>query len=286
MAGIGLILLANVAFSFIDTGTKWLALFGLAALQLAFMRYLGHFVISTVLMLRSGLKSERFMCPQLGLVCLRGGLLMLSTCLNFIAIRYLPLPLTATILFSAPILICALSWPLLREPVGPVRWSAIAVGFVGILIAIRPFQESFHWAACFSLGAATSFALYSILTRKLAGQVPADTLQFYAGFLGTIVLLPFAILQWQSPQTPFQWTVLIGLGLFGWLGHQMLVHSMRFAPANLVMPFGYSFIVFLTIWSYFVFDELPDGWTLLGAAIVVSAGLFIWQREAKLKKHK
>ena len=98
-------------------------------------------------------------------------MLMISTVLNFIAVTYLPLTLTSTILFSTPIIICMLSWPLLGERVGLFRFGAIALGFGGVAIAIRPFDDSFHWAVFLSLGGAFTFALYSILTRRLAGLV-------------------------------------------------------------------------------------------------------------------
>ncbi len=277
--GIMMMLAAYFCFSFIDTSAKWLALAGLPALQLSFMRYVGHFVISLALIGVGGFNIDRFRSEKMGLVILRGILLMASTILNFIAIRYIPLTLTSTILFSAPIIICALSWPLLGERVGIWRWAAIMVGFCGILVAIRPFDESFHWAVFLSLAGASSFAMYSILTRKLSGIVAIDTMQFYSGLVGTAALLPFALLEWQNPQNAFDWTVMIALGLFGWVGHQILTKAHNFATATTLTPFAYSFILYLTIWSYLVFDHLPDQWTILGAAIVIAAGLFIWVRE-------
>ena len=280
--GIALMLAAYLLFSFIDTSSKWLAVLGLPALQLSFMRYFGHFAISMALVGSTGFDPKSVMCDRLFLVIVRGALLTVSTVLNFFAIRYLPLSLTATILFSAPIIICVLSWPLLREPVGIFRWLAIMLGFAGIVVAIRPFDESFHWAVLLSLTGATSFALYSILTRKLAGEVSADTMQFWSGFVGTASLLPFAIIEWQNPTGWFQWSILFALGFFGWAGHQMMTNAMQFAPANLLMPFGYSFILYLTVWSYFVFGEVPDQWTITGAAIIILAGLIIWFRERKL----
>lgn len=277
--GIGLILAANFLFSFIDTGSKWLALLGLPALQLAFVRYLGHLAISVGLAGTSGLSADTLRCQDPFLVLLRAVFLTASTVLNFVALRHLPLSVTSTILFSAPLLICALSWPLLRERVGMFRWSAIILGFCGVIIVIRPLGESFHWAMLLSLGAAFMFALYSILTRKLANRVSTDTQQMYAGLVGTIILAPFALLQWQNPTNSFQWLVLCSLGFFGWAGHQLLTNALRHAPANLLMPFGYSFIIYLTIWSYVVFDTLPDFWTVIGALVIVVAGLIIWARE-------
>lgn len=283
-AGILMILVANLIFSFIDTGSKWLALFGLSALQLAFMRYFGHFVISMGIYGKGGFDRNSIFSDHLFLVILRSFCLMMATVLNFFAIRYLSLSLTSTILFSAPIIVCALSWPLLREPVGIFRWLAIMLGFVGILIAIRPFDADIHWAVILSLAGAVSFAFYSILTRKLSGKVTADTMQFWSGFVGTFALLPFAIIEWQTPTTLVQWSILLGLGIFGWAGHQLLTNAMVHAPANLLMPFGYSFILYLMVWSFFIFDEIPDVWTVTGAAIVVAAGLIIWFRERRLQR--
>ena len=286
LIGIVLMLFAFLAFSLIDVNAKWLALLGLPALQLSFMRYVGHFVISTVLIFRGGAELSRFGTDHWFLVLLRGFLLMLSTVLNFIAIQYLPLTLTSTILFSAPIMICALSWPLLGERVGIWRWSAIMIGFCGILIAIRPFDENFHWAVLLSLSGALCFALYSLITRKLSGIVASDTMQFYSGLVGTFVLLPFAVLLWENPETFLQWVQMIFLGVFGWLGHELLTRAHGFAPASALTPFGYSFIIYMTFWSMVVFGHLPDQWTVLGALVIVIAGLVIWFREAELARGK
>lgn len=286
MAGIVLMLLAYLCFSGIDTSAKWLVLAGLPSLQLAFMRYIGHFAISLVLLGKSDFSLSSFGSDKIGLVILRGALLMGSTVLNFFAVRYIPLTLTSTILFSAPILVCTLSWPLLGERVGLWRWGAIMLGFVGILIAIRPFDDSFHWAAMLSLSAAFCFAFYSILTRKLSGVVAIDTMQFYSGFVGTIILAPFAFAEWQNPPGSFGWILMVLMGLLGWLGHQLLTQAHGYATANALTPFGYSFILYLTIWSYLVFDHLPDRWTVTGAAVVVTSGLVIWLRERRMARRK
>lgn len=284
LRGILMMLAAFFFFSFIDTGAKWLGALAIPALQLSFMRFLGHFVISTGLILRGGVSAKRFATPHAGLVILRGLLLMGSTIFNFFAIRHLPLTLTSTILFSAPIIICALSWPLLGERVGIWRVSAILAGFGGILVAIRPFDDSFHWAVFLSLLGALCFALYAILTRKLSGKVAIDSLQFYSGLVGTLVLLPFAILEWQNPETAFQWAVMVCLGFFGWIGHEVLTRAHRFAPASTLTPFSYSFIMYLTVWSILVFGHVPDIWTITGAGIIVISGLVIWMRERRFSR--
>ena len=277
--GILLMLVAYLFFSFIDTSAKWLAILGLPALQLAFMRYIGHFVISTAMIGVGGLKLSHFASPYAHMAILRGACLMVSTILNFWAVKFLPLTLTATILFSSPIIVCLLSWPLLGERVGRIRLGAILLGFVGVTIAIRPFDDSFQWAMLISLASAFLFALYAILTRHLAGKVSVDIMQFYSGAVGSVVLFPVALYVWQSPVTSFDWGVMIAMGIFGWAGHQLLTIAHGFAPASTLLPFGYSFILYLTLWSYFIFGYLPDSWTSLGAGIIIISGIIIWQRE-------
>lgn len=282
LLGISFMLLTYLCFALLDASAKWLSLAGLATLQVAFMRYVGHSVITLLLISRGGLDIARFGTGHPRLVILRSVLLMCSTVLNFLALRYIPLTLTSTIMFAAPILVCALSGPLLGEQVGKWRWLAIAVGFIGVLVAIRPFDASFHWAVLLSLANICCFALYAILTRKLSGQVATDTLQLYSGLVGSVVLMPFAITFWQWPTSAMEWWLLIALGFFGWLGHEFLTRAHGFAEASVLTPFTYVFIVYMTILSYLVFDQPPDGWTLAGAAIVIAAGLVIWFRERHL----
>ena len=289
LAGIGFVLAAFLVFSFVDAGTKWLGLLGFSVFQMSFMRYAGHFGISLGLAglrvggpgLAGGDTPDRRLlaCARPGLVLLRAAMLAGSTVLNFLAIQYLPLSLTSTILMFAPVITCALAWPILREPVGRVRWFAVAAGFAGIVIAIRPFDADFHPAVFCSIGAALCFALYTILTRKLAGIVAIDVMQFYAGAVGTLALLPVALLVWNNPSTGFQWLVMVAIGCFGWLGHQFLTGAMRMAPASFLMPFSYSLIFFMSGWSWLVFGHIPDGATIAGAAMVILAGLVIWSRE-------
>lgn len=284
MLGIILMLGAYVLFSFIDASAKWLALAGIVSFQAAFMRYFGAFIISLGIMSKNGIRTDIFVTDRFGLVFLRALLLAGSTIGNFISVAYLPLTLTSTILFSAPIIICALSGPLLGEKVGKWRWGAIFCGFIGILIAIRPFGESFHWAVYSSLISASCFAFYTIITRKLAGEVPTQTLQLYAGIVGSVILFPLAIWFWVTPDNLTQWILLIGLGFFGWFGHELMTRAHSFAPASTLTPFTYTFILYLTAWSYFLFDQTPDFWTIVGAAIIIGAGLVIWFREKNKSK--
>lgn len=279
--GISLMLCAWLLFSVVDTSAKWLALLGFPAFQLAFMRYAGHFVISFGVIARGGLTRDRLQTGHPGQVITRALLLITATVSNFYALNFLPLTVISAIMFSSPVIVCFLSQHFLNEKIGPWRWFAILLGFAGVLVVIRPLGADFHWAMLLALFNALSLALYSIMTRKLAGIVATETMQFYMGALGTTLLLPLAIWSWQWPADPLQWTLLIGLGLFGWGGHQLLTNAHRFGSANTLMPFTYSFMIYLTIMGYLVFDHLPDQWTVLGALIIVVSGLIIWKREQR-----
>ncbi|MEL7263015.1 MAG: DMT family transporter [Pseudomonadota bacterium] len=276
--GIMMTLGAYFFFMLIDTSVKWLVLAGLPAFQLAFMRYLPHFIISTVLLLRKGMSWSSFQSAHMGLVLLRGFLLASATLFNFITLIYLPLTVTGSIMFSAPIIVCALSWPLLGERVGPWRWAAIMVGFIGVLIVIRPFDADFHWIALLNVYNAVSLALYSIITRKISGVVAAETMQFYMGAFGAIMLFPLALWSWTTPATSLDWVLMVALGIWGWAGHEIFSRAHSYAPANTLMPYTYSFLLYLAVASYIVFNDIPDSYTLLGASIIVLSGLVIWWR--------
>jgi drug/metabolite transporter (DMT)-like permease len=277
--GIAMMLGAYLMFAGIDTSVKWLVLAGLPALQLAFMRYLGHFVISLGLILRNGLDRDTFRAAHMGLVLIRASLLLSSTAINFYVLNFLPLTLTAAIMFSAPIVVCALSPWLLGERVGPWRWTAICIGFAGVLVVVRPFDAAMHWTAVLVCYNAVALALYSIISRRLAGIVSAEAMQFYTGALGSITLLPAAIWTWTAPVTTLDWTLMVVIGAFGWAGHELLTRAHTYAPANTLMPYTYSFMVYLAITSFLIWGQIPDMATLAGAAIIVASGLMIWHRE-------
>jgi drug/metabolite transporter (DMT)-like permease len=279
--GILMMLAAYLGFSCIDTSAKWLVLLGLPALQIAFFRYFGHFAISLGSVLIGGSGRDRFGTDALGLVLIRAICLMLSTVANFIALKFLPLTVTASILFSAPLIVTALSGPVLGERVGPWRWGSVVLGFAGVLVVMRPFGEAFHPATLVSLSGATCFAVYALLTRKLSGRVAAETMQLYSGAVGTLVLLPLAIIGWQTPPSAASWLVMLVIGLWGWGGHELFSRAHRFAEASVLMPFTYVFLIYLTVAGYLAFGDVPDAPTLVGAAIIVTSGLIVWWRERR-----
>ena len=213
-----------------------------------------------------------------GLQVLRGVLLMISTILNFTAISYLQLAQTAAIFFTIPLWVCALSVPLLGEHVGMKRWIAVLVGFLGVLVIMRPGSASFHWAMLLSVASSICGAFYNIATRKVGGRDRAETSLFYVSVIGAaaaLVPLPWV---WEMPQG-LAWPLLVFMGIAGGIGHYMLIQAHRMAPASALAPFVYTQIVWMILVGYLAFGDLPDHWTLIGAAIVVACGLFVFARE-------
>ena len=268
-------------FAVTDTSAKWLVLAGYSALQVAFFRYLVHLVLVVAEIGKGGLSWDRFHSDRPWTLVGRGMLIVVSTVFNFIALGHLPLTVVAAIMFSSPLFACLLSPWLLSERVGPVRLAAVVAGFVGVMIVMRPFGASFHWAMGLSLSNALCLALYSIVTRRLSGRVAPETMQLYMGLPGTVLLalpLPWV---WRTPQSALDLGLLILLGAAAWGGHELLTRAHRFAGATTLTPFTYSFILYLTVSGFLVFGVIPDGYTALGAGIVAASGLVIWWRERR-----
>ena len=281
LTGIGLMLVAYLLFTAIDSSAKWLVLAGLPTMVVVFVRYLVPMVlVGTYLIVTEGRAAFRTENP--GLVALRALFLLASTIFNFTAVQYLPLTLTAAIFFTVPLWVCALSIPLLGEKVGPRRWAAIVIGFIGVLVAMRPWSAEAHWAVLLSMGTAIAAALYLIATRRLAGRVSTDTQQFYAAAIAAVAIAPLALAEWEWPASTIDWTVFALIGLFGWGGHQVLTVAHRLAPASVLAPFVYVQMIYMTGSSWLIFDQPPDGWILAGGSIVLASGLYVWLRERAL----
>ena len=268
---------AFLLFTFLDTAAKLLAE-EMNSLQIVWARFIGHAVLVVVVLMPS--KGTRvFASSNLRLQIIRSIFLFISTIFNFFALRYLQLATTSSIMFTVPLLVAALSVPLLGEHVGWRRWTAIAVGFAGVLIIVRPGGAELHWAVGLSLCNVVAVALYQITTRKLAARDHSDTTSLYSPMVGAIILLPLLPFVWEAPSGPLAWLLLCSMGVFGGIGHWLLIIAHRYAPASLLAPFSYTSILWMTTSGYLVFGHLPDGWTVVGAAVVIASGLYVFHRE-------
>lgn len=274
-----MVLFAYFLFSFVDTSTKWMLGLGQTALQLAFMRYFVHFLITLADTGRQRKTLKPISARYRGIVILRSFCLVSATVANFYVLLHLPLAVTAAILHVAPVLVCLFAWPILGERVKAQHWLAVFLGLAGVLIIVQPFGTGANWYAVLMLYPATCMALYTVLTRKLAGIVSPATSQFYTGALGTVALLPFGIMAWETPPSPLAWGLTIGIGVFAWAGHEVLIRAHAYAGASLLAPFGYAFVVYLAIAGWLVFDHIPEWYVGAGALLIFAAGLIIWRAQ-------
>lgn len=197
-----------------------------------------------------------------------------------LAFRYLPLADAHAIAGIAPLLVTALAVPFLGEKVGLRRWTAIAIGFVGLLVIVRPGIGVFNPAALIPLAGAGLWAVYQILVRKVSDDDAATSL-LYMAVIGAVVMTLLAPFFWTPPDTT-GWLLLGALGVVGSLGHYILILAFRATTATTLQPFHYIVLLWATAIGYLVFDDLPDLWTILGAAIIAGSGLYAFYRERRV----
>jgi drug/metabolite transporter (DMT)-like permease len=196
-----------------------------------------------------------------------------------VAFRHLPLADAHAISGIAPLLVTALAVPFLGEKVGMRRWAAISIGFLGLLIIVRPGIGVFNPAALIPLAGAGLWAIYQILMRKVSEDSAATSL-LYMAVTGAVVMTALAPFFWRPPDTT-GWLLLFSLGVVGSLGHFILIKAFQAAPASTLQPFHYVVLIWATIIGYLVFGDLPDAWTVLGAAVIAGSGLYAFYRERR-----
>jgi drug/metabolite transporter (DMT)-like permease len=275
LAGIGFMLVAVFLFAFNSAVGKWLV---------------AKYPIGEFMLLRSALtllllspfiwhagRAAFTNVPRPGIQVLR---VLFSSCevaMFFWAVSYLPLADTTTFYLAGPIYVTALSVLLLRERVGWRRWTAVLIGFTGVVIALRPSASSFTLPALIALAGSVTYALVMITTRML--RQTNDVMLMTTYFIGAVAFgLATAPFGWVTP-TAFDVLCLAGVGFANIAAQFCVIRSLKLASASVVVPYQYTLIVWSVVFGWLMFAELPDTYTLAGAAIIVAAGLFIFRRE-------
>jgi len=277
LTGIALMCGAVGCFSFLDATAKYLGRH-MDMLEVVWARYTFAFLLALVFsnpLTQPGLLRTARPALQIG----RSVLLLGSTMLNFFALKYLQLDQALAITFSTPFLVAALAGPVLGEWVGPRRWAAIGVGFLGVLVVTRPGFSAVHPAALLSTGAAMCYAAYALTTRILARSDSNQTTLFYSNLVGTIVMIPAVVAVGTVPDSPVIALLMIATGALASIGHYLLIVAHRMAPASVLSPFIYSQLVWTVALGYLIFTDVPNAWTMTGAGIVVASGLYLLPRE-------
>lgn len=275
LAGIGLMLAGIALFSLNDALGKWL-LETYSVGELLLVRSAAALILLAPFVRRAGI-SAFTRAPRPGLQIVRVVLSTLEVAMFFWAVSYLPLADTVTFYLAGPIYVTALSVVLLGEKVGWHRWTAVLIGFAGVVLAMRPSAASYTLPALIALTGSIFFAFLMIATRMLhetsntvliAGQI-GGTLLFGA------VIAPFG---WITP-SPRDLALLSLFGVLSIFALACVNRSLKLAPASVVVPYQYTIIVWAIVLGYVVFADVPDAFTLSGAAIIIASGLYIFWRE-------
>lgn len=279
LLGIGFMLAAMAILPVIDVFAKKLGQAGLPILIVVWARALfGGLMTLPFALQAQGARAFRSAQPVRQL--LRAVLLFGATFLFFSALKYLPIADALAIFFVNPLVIVILSALMLRERVGPRRWAAVAVGFLGTLIIIRPGMVSVNPGTLFALGSGVALGSYFVLTRAMAGGTNAMVLNFQTSAIGAGLMTLALPVLWVSP-SPVQWAMLASLGVIATLGHVLITKAYEHAEASLLAPLAFTEIVMATILGYAFFGDLPDRWTVLGVAILIASAIYISVRERR-----
>jgi drug/metabolite transporter (DMT)-like permease len=270
--GIALICLAVLLFSSHDTLSKYLSAF-YPIVMVVWVRYVVHTLLMLVIFIpKSGMAVIRTKRPGLQFaraVCLIGTSLFFTT-----GLRYIPLAEATAVNFLAPLLVTALSVPLLKEHVTRGQWAAVLAGFVGVMIVVRPGGSLFTPAILLPLASALCFGVYQLLTRMLSGIDSPSTSNFLTGIFNSLIMSALVPFFWSTP-TFAHGVLMLGLGTCGMLGHLLLTQAFRHAPPALLAPFSYGQILFAGMYGYLIFDHTPDIYGVVGISVICLSGLAV-----------
>ena len=281
LAGIGLMVLSVLMFSFGDALGKFIvATYSVG--QLLLLRGAAALIVLSPLIWRGRQEFWKLQRPWLQL--LRVILSTLEVAAFFLATVYLPLADVITYYLAAPIFVTALSAIVLRERVGWRRWSAVLIGFCGVLSALRPSAQTVSWPAMIALAGSLTFAVLMLITRSLRAtpDIVLASVQFMGTFVFGAVLAPFG---WIAPARG-SLVFFVVAGCISVCALLCVNRSLKLAPASVVVPYQYSMIVWAVMFGYAVFGDVPSMATIIGAAIIIGAGLYIFLRERHLGREE
>ncbi len=277
--GILFIMLAVFLFACMNTLVKLLSA-RLESVQIVWARTLGHFIFILLLFApRHGWAVMRSRAP--GTQAARSLLQLSSTTLYFIALVTVPLAEATAISFLSPLFVTLLAALMLGEPIKANRMVVVLVGFMGVLVVVRPGSDLFQWSSLLILGSSLCYATYQVLTRRVSGGDRAETSAIWSAMLGSGLMSLAVPFFWTTPDRLTDVLMLLVLGVFGGLGHYCVARAMIDAPANIVSPFQYFQLLCAGLFGWLVFDAVPEMSTWLGAALIVGAGLYLGWSETR-----
>ncbi|NLS00905.1 DMT family transporter [Rhizobium sp. P38BS-XIX] len=275
LAGVLLMLLGDFTFSLNDAMGKWLvASFSVG--QILVVRSLGSFIVLAPMIARQG-SDALFRLERPPLQFLRVVMATGDVALFYAAVAYLPLADVMTFYMAGPIYVAAISHFFLGEKIGWRRWLAVFVGFIGVLIALRPSAAMLSWPSIFGLGGSLAFSLTLVLARRLR-QTNDATLVTWQTVAALVTGLALSIGNWRLA-TAFDYGAMLALGVVAGSAHMMITRSLKMAPASLLAPLQYSLLIWAIALGFLFFGDVPDAQIIIGSIIIVLAGLFIFHRK-------
>jgi drug/metabolite transporter (DMT)-like permease len=274
-----LTMLAALCYAGMDAISKFLVA-DHAVGQIMWIRCALIFLFSWFIVRRQGLMGA-LRTTRPGLQITRSLILIIESAIFVLAFRYLPLADAHAVAAISPLLVIALGVLFLGEKAGLARWLAVAAGFAGVLMIIRPGLRDLDWPVLLPLAGAALWASYQILTRLAARQDSADTSLIWAALVPLIATTFVGPIGWQWP-TPMVWILMVLISVIGAVGNYAMIKALDHAEAGAVQPYTYTLLVWAALLGAVMFGDMPDGWTILGAAVVVASGLYTWHHDRRV----
>ena len=281
LIGIGLMILAMVLVPILDLFAKLLSA-DYAVLEVTWARFIFHGLWLLPLLVWKRIVWWR-LPPQPMYQLLRSLMLTITTIAFFYAIKDNPIPTALTLLFVSPLIVAVVAPIFLGESFDAQRGVAVAIGFVGVVVVLRPSADDFSPTILWALVAGVGYAFYIMFTRKLSASAPPLLTLFYTAVGGVLVLSPFVSSVWLTPDLK-GWVMMATMGLVAAMGHFLIIMACEYATASQLSPFNYFEIVAATAISYVAFGFFPDMFVWLGIAIICTSGAYVSWRELQLSK--
>lgn len=268
--GILTIVAALQVLPFSDIMAKYLSL-SLPLIQVVWGRFFFHCIATGAY--SAVLHGPSVLKPPLSIMLLsRSAALFAAVGLFYVTIHYLPLTTSLTLWFIEPFILTLMAAVFLKEKVSPLQWLAVLLGFVGILVAMRPTLVDWHWAYLTGVFAGIFYALFLFLTHFIDTKTPAVVSVYHTGLAGCLIASLAVVPHWINP-LPAQWLLLIATGIVAALAHLLIIKSFEWARASIIAPYTYTEIIMGAVLGYLVFADMPDVWVFVGLAIVIASGI-------------
>lgn len=274
--GVAFLLAGILCFAVMEATAKYLSE-TYPVVEVVWARYLTNLLLLLLLFLRQPAR-DILATRRPGLQLLRGACILTMTLLFFGAISLMGLADATAILYAGPFFIVAFSVPMLGERVGVHRWISVVVGFAGVLVVTRPGSGVYGWPALLVAAAAVLYGVYVNITRLLGPTERPWATVFYTAAVGAVLMSLVVPFFWRAP-APEDWPLLALTGILGGVGHYFIFKAYEAAQPSALAPFTYSHLVWATLLGFLIFGAFPDFWTVVGALVIVSSGIYIWHRE-------